>query len=139
MSYAGPTRTRGSARSASASVAPPTRPSPPRRAAFSPVPKPAGDTDWQQVAVFGAGVAIGIAVGAGAALLAAPSSGAEARAVLRAKVGRVQRFATRRGRDAWDDLRDEIRRVERTLQRRVRRRAAERDLRREVEHEAALD
>ena len=139
MSYAGPTRTRGSARSASAFAAPTSRPSRPRRSAFSPVLEPAGDTDWRQVAIFGAGVAIGIAVGAGAALLAAPSSGAETRAVLRAKVGRVQRSATRRGRDAWDDLRDEIGRVERAMQRRALRRTAQRDLRRELEHEATLD
>ena len=140
MSYAGPTRTRGSARSAPASdafAAPASRPSPNPRSGLLPAPARA-ETDWQQVALFGVGVALGIAVGAGAALLAAPRSGAETRAVLRAKVGRARRSTARRGRDAWDDLRDEIRGVKRALQRRKMRRAAERDLRREVELEAAV-
>ena len=135
MSYAGPTRTRGSARASAA--APASRPSSPRRSALVPAPNPA-ETDWLQVAIFGAGLALGIAVGAGAALLAAPRSGAETRAVLLAKAGRVQRSTTRRSRDAWDDLRDEIRDVKRALQRRRLRRDAERDLHREVELEAAL-
>jgi gas vesicle protein len=84
-------------------------------------------------------VALGIAVGAGAALLVAPRTGAETRAVLRAKVGRVRRSTARRSRDTWDDLRDEIRGVKRALQRRKLRRATERDLRREVELESAGD
>src|SRR5438045_3417323 len=40
-------------------------------------------TDWHQVAIFGAGLAIGIAVGAGVALLTAPQDGAESRADIR--------------------------------------------------------
>lgn len=89
--------------------------------------------------LFSTGVALGIAVGAAAAMLTAPRSGAETRAVLRARAGRVQRSTTRRGRDAWDDLRDEIHGVTRALRRRKVQRAAERDLRREVVLEAAMD
>lgn len=136
MSYAGPTRARGATSSASASAASRTpfgRPTPPREIPLR------SDTDWNQVALFGAGLALGLAVGAGATLLAAPRSGAETRAVLRAKVGRARRSTSRRGRDAWDDLRDEIRGVKRALKRRKARRAAERDLRREVERELVLD
>jgi gas vesicle protein len=99
------------------------------------MPAPTEETDWQQVAIFGAGVALGIAVGAGAALLAAPRSGAETRAVLSARAGRVGRSTRRRGHDAWDDLREELRGVTRAIRRRKARRAAERDLRREVELE----
>jgi hypothetical protein len=135
MSYAGPSRTRDSARAASAN-----RPAPPRRnTAAYPSPEPVDETDWQQVAIFGVGVALGIAVGAGAALLAAPQSGAETRAVLRARAGRARRLTSRRGHDAWDDLRDEIQSVKRALRRRRSRRAAERDLRREAALEVALD
>ena len=57
-------------------------------------------------------------MGAGAALLAAPQTGAETRAVLRARAGRLGRATGRRGRDAWDDLRDELRDVKRAIQRR---------------------
>ncbi|MDB4878858.1 MAG: hypothetical protein JWL60_304, partial [Gemmatimonadetes bacterium] len=52
-------------------------------------------TDWQQVAIFGAGLALGIAVGAGAALLTAPRTGAETRASLRAGASRVRRTTSR--------------------------------------------
>jgi hypothetical protein len=130
MSYAGPSRTRGTAR---ATPTPGSRAAPAGRPGPAATPSPIDETDWQQVAIFGAGVALGIAVGAGAALLAAPRSGAETRAVLRAGASRVGRSTRRRSRDAWDDLRDEIHGVRRALQRRKVRRAAERDLRREAE------
>jgi hypothetical protein len=128
MSYAGPSRTRGTARTT-------TSPSTGRAASVgrtesSPSSTTADETDWQQVAIFGVGVAFGLAVGAGAALLTAPRSGAETRAVRRAGAGRVGRTTRRRGRDAWEDLRDELRGARRALQRRKARRAAERDLRR---------
>lgn len=132
MSYAGPSRGRGAASSASTSR--PSAPVRPGRAT-----PPARSDRWEQFALFGAGLALGVAVGAGAALLAAPRSGAETRAVLRARAGRVGRTTTRRGRDAWDDLRDEIRDVKRSILRRKARRAAELDLRREVQLDAALD
>src|SRR4051812_25420203 len=129
MSYAGPARTRTTTTSAR------TPSAPARRGANHASPAPVDETDWQQVAIFGAGVALGIAVGAGAALLSAPHSGAETRAILRARAGRVGRSTRRRGQDAWDDLRDELRGVKRAIQKRKLRRAAERDLRREAELE----
>lgn len=60
--------------------------------------------DWERVAVFAAGIALGAMLGAGAALLTAPLSGAETRRMLR----RGARKAAWRGRDAWEDLRDEL-------------------------------
>jgi gas vesicle protein len=142
MSYAGPSRGRGrsSTRTVAASAAAPSRPSPGGRSPSANVAyEPAAETDWQQVAIFGAGVALGIAVGAGAALLTAPQSGAETRAVLRARVGRVKRSSARRGRDAWEELRHELRSVKRAFKRRKLRRAAEHDLRREMQLEALAD
>ncbi|MFI5227587.1 MAG: YtxH domain-containing protein [Gemmatimonadales bacterium] len=59
--------------------------------------------------VFAAGLTLGIILGAGAALLFAPRSGADTRHAL-AKRGRRLR---RRGRDAWDDLADELRHIRR--------------------------
>lgn len=59
--------------------------------------------------VFTAGLLVGLAIGAGVALLVAPQTGAEAR---RALVRRGRRLR-RRGVDAWEDLRDELRRVAR--------------------------
>ena len=77
--------------------------------------------DWERVAVFGTGIALGAALGAGVALLFAPASGDQARAA-------IWRTGTRwvgRGRNAWDDLRDELewaaRRGKRRLGRRVQR------------------
>jgi hypothetical protein len=70
--------------------------------------------------VFAAGVVVGLAVGAGFALLFAPESGAYTR---RALVRRGRRV-TARGRDAWDDLRDELRDAVRARKRAWRRRRA---------------
>lgn len=53
------------------------------------------------------GVAVGLLVGAGMALLLAPLDGADARRALRRRMKR----AGHRGRDAWLDLRDELRRA----------------------------
>jgi gas vesicle protein len=60
-----------------------------------------------------AGVAIGVLVGVGLALLLAPQSGRDARHML----GRGLRRVGRRGRDAWDDLSLELRRARRQLRR----------------------
>ncbi len=60
-----------------------------------------------------AGVAIGLLVGAGLALLLAPQSGRDVRRLL----GRGLRRAGNRGRDAWEDLGDELRRARRQLRR----------------------
>ncbi len=62
-----------------------------------------------------AGVAIGLAIGAGAALLFAPQAGADTRH----DIARRGRRLGQRGRDAWDDLAYELKRVRR--QRRHRR------------------
>jgi hypothetical protein len=59
--------------------------------------------------IFAAGLLVGLAIGAGVALLVAPQSGLEARRALMRR-GRLLR---RRGVNAWDDLRDELRRVRR--------------------------
>ena len=64
-----------------------------------------GSASSGQGTIFAAGLALGIALGAGAALLLAPNSGVETR---RALVRRSRRVG-RRSRDAWDDLRDELR------------------------------
>lgn len=63
------------------------------------------ETDWQRVSIFGSGLALGLAVGAGVALLLAPRSGAESRQLLLRRSKRLGR----QGHDAWDDLRDELR------------------------------
>ena len=54
--------------------------------------------------IFAAGLAIGIAVGAGVAILFAPQSGAETRH----QIARRGRRLGQRGRDAWDDLAYEL-------------------------------
>lgn len=59
------------------------------------------------------GVAIGLVVGAGLALLFAPAAGVDTRW----RVQRGLRRARLRGGDAWDDLRFELRRARRRLRR----------------------
>src|SRR4051812_18610688 len=117
MSYAGPaSRTHGSAGRREPTASTPTRSIAPAGTAPSrrpPVTSGNGDedaheTDWQRVALFGAGLAIGLTFGAGAALLAAPRSGEETRAALRSRARRLSRATGRRGQDAWDDLREEL-------------------------------
>ena len=76
-----------------------------------------GSASAGQGPIFAAGLALGIALGAGAALLLAPNSGVETR---RALVRRSRKVG-RRSRDAWDDLRDELRNALRD-RRRARRR-----------------
>jgi hypothetical protein len=103
MSYAGPT---ASGRSSASQSPGPARPA----AAIAPrLPVRHPPDRGPRAASFAAGVALGIAIGAGAALLFAPRSGADTRHSL----ARRGRRLTRRGRDAWDDLRDELRHVAR--------------------------
>ncbi|MEP6999565.1 MAG: YtxH domain-containing protein [bacterium] len=116
MSYAGPVRTRGAS---------------PVSPGKTIVPFSGHETDWRQIAVFGAGLALGLAVGAGVALLTAPQAGDETRAYLRRRAGRTSRAVGRRGRDAWADLRDELSGMTRAIRRRKVRRAAAQDLERE--------
>jgi hypothetical protein len=111
MSYAGP-----AARGRSSALRPSglAKPGAPSRASSVPTTS-GGDSS---AIVFVAGVALGLAVGAGVALLLAPQSGEDTRRSL----VRGGRALTSRGHDAWDDLRDELRRAVRR-----RRRGKERD------------
>jgi gas vesicle protein len=59
------------------------------------------------------GLAIGLLLGAGVALLFAPERGADTRRVLRSRFRR----AGIRGQDAWADLRLELKRARRELRR----------------------
>ena len=70
-------------------------------------------TTSRPVGALATGLAIGLLVGAGVALLFAPQSGSETRH----DVGRGLRRVGRRGHDAWDDLRDELRRARRQIRR----------------------
>ena len=124
MSYAGPSRSSAASHRASRAATPPSgRPS--RSAAASAyVPGNAGangETDWQEVALFGAGLALGVILGAGGALLTAPRTGAETRAVLGARAARLRRSTARTSRNAWDVLRDELSQAKRALRNRKRR------------------
>lgn len=136
MSYAGDvSRTRGgrsapatgSGRPGLATVSGGSAPRP-RPGGSGPAPRTRGDRRgdieiaWREVAIFSAGIALGLAVGAGSALLLAPESGEE----VRAAIARRGRRAGRRAHDAWDDLRDELRFAARRGRRRVRRAIEER-------------
>jgi hypothetical protein len=103
MSYAGPAASSG--RLAAIRPAESARMTPgtvPPRVLVRQPPERAG-----KIAVFAAGIALGIALGAGVALLFAPQSGEETRHAL----ARRGRLLGRRSHDAWDDLRYELRRV----------------------------
>lgn len=76
------------------------------------------EVDWERIALFGTGIAIGAVLGAGVALLFAPAAGVDARAAI---VRRGARLA-RGGKDAWDELRDELEWAARRGNRRARRR-----------------
>ncbi|HJU64784.1 MAG TPA: YtxH domain-containing protein [Gemmatimonadaceae bacterium] len=73
--------------------------------------------DWGKVGVFGAGLAIGLTLGAGVALLLAPISGAEAREL----IGDRARALGERASDRWGDLRGEMRWLRQRGRRKVRR------------------
>jgi YtxH-like protein len=77
-----------------------------------------GEIDWERIAVFGTGIALGAVVGAGVALLFAPSTGEEIRTAIARRGARL----AYRGRDVWDDLRDELEWAARRGRRRVGRR-----------------
>lgn len=76
------------------------------------------EIDWERVAVFAAGIAVGSVLGASLALLFAPLSGDEARAAIARRGVRLAKG----GRDAWDELRDELEWAARRGKRRVGRR-----------------
>jgi hypothetical protein len=122
MSYAGPTRPNRSPQTdGSDEEEPRPRAAAALRAANWPSRAPNGRS--RNAAVFAAGLVVGLAIGAGAALLLAPESGAQTR---RALIRRGRRV-TLRGRDAWDDLRDELRSALRDRLRERRRRRAARE------------
>jgi hypothetical protein len=97
------------------------------------------ELDWQHIGIFAVGTLLGAALGAGAALLFAPQSGAETRHRL---VHRGRRFREQTT-DAWDDLRDELRyaarRGKRKIGRRWTRAKRERQLKREFRDRALTD
>jgi len=96
-----------------------------------------GELDWQHIGLFAAGALLGAALGAGAALLFAPQSGAEARH----KIARRGRHIRARTATAWDDLRHELRyatrRGRRRLARKLNRALRERRERRELRDDDA--
>ena len=92
-------------------------------------------TDWQQVALFGAGLTLGLVIGAGAALLTAPRSGTATRAVIRGRARSARLSAQHRGQDAWEGVRDELLGLGQALRRQKRRRSAARALERELDQE----
>ena len=61
--------------------------------------------EWADAGLFGAGIAVGVLIGAGAALLFAPQSGSETRE----DIVRGTRDFGFRATDAWEDLREELR------------------------------
>lgn len=77
-------------------------------------PLPHYSTRQDRAAIFAAGIAVGLAVGAGVALLLAPQSGEDTRH----DIARRGRRLSRRTRSAWDDLRLELRRLQRKSLRR---------------------
>jgi hypothetical protein len=110
MSYAGPmSRARRAPNASAADVAGSSQTargaSPTPRGAMRPLI--AQNSSRTTPALFAAGIALGIVVGAGVALLFAPQSGADTRQALAKRSRRV----TRRSRDAWDDLGYEFRRA----------------------------
>ncbi len=70
-------------------------------------------TSTNGTARLAAGLVIGLAVGAGVALLLAPRAGAETRQAIARRGDRLRR----RGRDAWDDLAYEFQRATRRRRR----------------------
>lgn len=76
------------------------------------------ELDWQHIGIFAAGALLGVAIGAGAALLLAPQSGEETRH----DFARRGRHLRSRAADAWDDLRHELRYAARTGRRKLGRR-----------------
>jgi hypothetical protein len=107
MSYAGPA-SRGKRASVVESITPPSSRSVSTKRQPGIRQTPAIQMHAQaRTAVFMGGVALGLVVGAGIALLLAPQSGHDAR---RALLRRGRRLS-RRGRNAWEDLRDEFQRL----------------------------
>jgi gas vesicle protein len=69
--------------------------------------------DSDNLTVFASGLALGLLVGGGVALLFAPAPGTD----VRHAIARRGKHARQRGSDAWDDLRHEFRRMARRRRR----------------------
>lgn len=116
MSYAGPVSRakRASAAASNRTADPRNKGSKPRPIAPPPASRaPSYSDDHRPTFVFAAGILVGMAVGAGVALMFAPQPGSETRRAL----GRSSRRAAQRGHDVWDDLRDELSRAVRRRRR----------------------
>jgi len=109
MSYAGPV---SRSKRAPDAALPSSESSPAIAAERSPKgfrPLPRYSTRQDRTAILAAGIALGLVLGAGAALLLAPQSGADTRH----DIVRRGRRLKRRSRTAWDDLRFELGRLQR--------------------------
>lgn len=106
-----------------------SHPTPPRRASDD------HELDWQHIAIFATGALLGAMLGAGAALLLAPQSGARTRHNI-ARQGRQLRERTA---DAWEDLRHELRHAARRGRRKFEHRFRDRRERRELHDESMID
>ncbi len=73
--------------------------------------------EWDNIGVFGAGLAVGLALGAGLALLLAPRSGEETRELL----GERSRWVTDRVSGGLDNVRENVERATRRSRRKLRR------------------
>src|SRR5688500_5278215 len=87
-------------------------------------PNSVATNESRPVVPVAAGVAVGLLVGAGMALLLAPREGVDARRALRRRMRRMGH----RSQDAWVDLRDELRRAAARMRRARRQRRLESEL-----------
>lgn len=84
-----------------------------RRSALTPLteePAPEMIPDWDNIGIFATGLALGVALGAAAALLVAPASGRELRSRVARKFGRGSRDES-----VWNDLAEELAKADRGL------------------------
>lgn len=77
----------------------------------------AEERDWGKIGGFGAGLVVGVLIGAGVALFLAPQTGKALRAGIRRGAGRMRS----RTDDAFADLREELRIAARRSRRKIRR------------------
>lgn len=84
-----------------------------RKSALTPLteePRPEMVPDWSNIGIFATGLALGVALGATAALLSAPVSGRDLRQRVARKFGRGEDDES-----AWDQLGDELAHARRKL------------------------
>lgn len=83
-----------------------------RKSALTPLKEPPPEMvpDWNNIGIFATGLALGVALGAAAALFSAPASGREMRERVKRKFGRGGD-----GDSVWEELADELARAEREL------------------------